>query len=239
MKIGEVFQPVIDVYAGLYKTVPQFHINNREDKIVTLIDNGHGGIVNDEYTTAPKKMYDHGDFVFYEGVWTRAMAYLFADHLHKANRNYILITPTDNDTPIRRRCKSINALGEDIEAEGKYPYVVSIHGNAFSDNKVCGIEVFTSPGEDLSDPVAAIYYSYLANMGWKMRPGFGKGTDKEARFGILLGHKYPAILPELGFYTNKEEATKMCNPSVMKAMAFQMFLADQQVDKINLFNHQS
>ena len=186
-------------------------------KTVELIDAGHGGIINGVYTTAPRKMYDHGIVTFHEGVWTRALAWLYATDLYAAGLGYYMVTPGHKDFGRTERCIRANHFNAKVKKKGIRTYYHSIHGNAFGVESVNGIEVYTSPGETLSDPIATVMYNKLEELlGWKMRPGNGDGDpDKEAKFTVLVRTHMPAILSETGFYTNFQECVNMLTLSSM------------------------
>ena len=180
-------------------------------KVVELIDPGHGGIINGEYVTAPRKMYDHGPFVFYEGVWTRALAWMYAAELYYNNLGYYMVTPGHKDYGRTERCIRANHFHAKMKKRAIKTYYHSIHGNAFGVESVNGVEVYTSPGRTLSDPIATeAFYRLEEILGWKMRPGIGDGDpDKEAKFTVLVKTHMPAMLSETGFYTNFAECCNM------------------------------
>lgn len=226
------FTPVIERYRTLQRTIPPSYMDGKSDQ-VTIIDMGHGGLSPDNkiYATAPKKMAKHKDFTFLEGPWTRAVGYSFARELGLAQRNYAIIS-TDKDIPLLKRVQLIKFITNQFP--GKKFYVNCIHGNAFGLEKVGGVEVYTSPGATRADPIASEYFNQLAGLGWRMRAGYGDGdSDKEARFTMLTGPEkfgIPSILPEIGFYTNYDQAVEMCQPDTMDDIAQFMKEADIRVD---------
>lgn len=186
-------------------------------KTVELIDAGHGGFINDEYVTAPRKMYSHGTFTFYEGVWNRALAWMYASELYQEGLGYYMVTPGHKDYGLTERCIRANHFNEKMKKRAIRTYFHSIHGNAFGIESVNGIEVYTSPGLTLSDPIATEMFLQLQEwLGWKMRPGLGDGDpDKEAKFTVLVKTRMPAVLSENGFYTNFQETCNMLTHSNM------------------------
>lgn len=200
----------------LQRIVPQQNFTN--DKTVEILDFGHGGIINGQYVT-PGKRANHGDFVFYEGLWTRMIGWLYAWDLYLNHLSYHILTPGHTDIDLHKRPADANKLDATLQKKFYKTYYHSIHGNAFGVDSVVGIEVYTSPGQTKSDPLATIVYHHLEkNLGWLMRPGLGKGKygtdvgadpDKEARFVVLVESNMPAFLTENGFYTNREECIKM------------------------------
>ena len=227
-----IFQQVITLYRELKNEIPPIHINEKCDQVV-IIDPGHGGLLNGRYTTAPDKMAIHDDFTFWEGVWTRAVAWSFAMELRTAQRNYVILVPGDKDIYLSQRLALIREIVKSLPKTKKF-YVNSIHGNAFGVEAVRGVEVFTSPGETVSDPLAHVYFDELKELKWKMRPGNGLGNpDKEARFAMLTGPEaigVPAILTETGFYTNREQAAEMCEIRTIAKIANIMKNADVRID---------
>ena len=194
-------------------------------KVIELIDPGHGGIINDVYTTYPRKMYNHGPkayevgnpMVFYEGVWTRAIAWLYAADLYANGLGYYIVAPGHTDYGRTERCIRANHFNAKVKKKGIRTYYHSIHGNGYGVESVNGIEVYTSPGQTLSDPIATeMYYKLEELLGWRMRPGLGDGDpDKEAKFTVLVRTHMPAVLSEVGFYTNFEECVNMLSLSNM------------------------
>jgi N-acetylmuramoyl-L-alanine amidase len=107
-----------------------------------LIDPGHGGMVNGEYVTAPSKMYNHGDFIFYEGVFNRELARKIAEELDKEGIDYEYIVKTNNDVSLTTRVRRANSIGKLYDC-----VYLSIHGNAAGVESANGIEIFTSIGQ--------------------------------------------------------------------------------------------
>lgn len=200
-----------------------------DSNVLVVIDAGHGGIVNGEYDTAPNKMFDHGDFVFYEGVFNRQIAIKFAKKLKDNGISHAFTTNSNYDIslPVRvSRANNINRLHR-----GKYVYFVSIHGNAAGTRKANGVEAFTSPGVTDSDYIADAYLNDLNDLGWRMRYGRDEylERDKESRFYVLVNTICPAILLELGFFTNKEQAKNMMKPDVQDKIVNLMYKSHLKV----------
>lgn len=188
------------------------------------IDPGHSGIIDGVYLTAPAKMYKHPDFIFYEGVYNRSIAKILGELLAQTNISHYYTTDNNFDPDLSVRAIRANSFAK------KYPdkkhLLISIHGNAapVGSESATGIEVFTSPGNTSSDAKAAVIFKHLTKMGWKMRPGYEDGDpDKEAKFYILVKTIMSAVLVELGFYTNLEEAKKMSDPVNQDKLAQLLF----------------
>lgn len=227
---------LLDFIKNAQKRTPSSHKGGKGP--VVLIDPGHGGVINGKYTTDPRKMFNHGDFVFYEGVYNRALAWYTMTALYQSNMNYAILTPSDLDQPLQWRVDVANAMYNQLKKDDIKCYLHSIHGNAFGLESVTGIEVFTSPGYTKSDPIATIYYRSLAQLGWKMRPGFDEDLqndpDKEAKFKILVDTKMPALLTETGFYTNKNEAKSMMSLYTIRRISDLFVKSHDEVTLLNL-----
>ena len=110
---------------------------------------------------------------------------------------------TSNSTSLQARVNDANTWGAD--------YFISIHTNASENPQAGGVEAFAysrpsrafSLGEDIVEAIAAA--TGLNNRGMKVRPGLY----------VLRRTDMPAVLVELGFITNPEEAALMnSNPEL-------------------------
>jgi len=198
------------------------------------LDPGHGGIIGDQYQTYPDKMYSHDDFTFYEGVFNREVSLLLARLLSKANISHYFTTDSNLDVGLEVRAIRANNFKRRFPKK-KHIYL-SIHANAAPEGaeSATGIEVFTSKGRTKADPMAEIIFKHLKKMGWKMRKDRSDGdNDKEVNFYVLRKTNVPAILVELGFYTNLEEARKMLDPVVQETFAQHLFDAIIEIIETN------
>ena len=171
-------------------------------KFLWLIDAGHGGIDSEgNYTTAPKKMFKHEDFTAYEGVTNRAIAREVGDLLSDECIDYNFIHEPVKDISLSERVLKADR----IYANDKRAIFLSIHSNAGGGR---GIEVFTSKGQTKSDKIAQVFYDvFEQEEKWKMRKDLTDGDDdKEANFYVLRKTDCPAVLLELLFFDNKQEA---------------------------------
>ncbi len=206
-----------------------------QSRVVTLLDPGHGGVVDGVYTTAPSKMFVHPTFTFYEGVFNRAIAWTLAFELYKKSLGYYILVPEDLDISLRERVRRAEILKPELKNINKSCYYHAIHGNADKTGKARGIEIYTSPGTTPADPIATIFYYKLSNVGWKMRPGIGDGDpDKEEKFYVLTQTSMPAFLSENGFYTNIKDAEMMRNQWYINKLVDQMVDAHQTIIKLHL-----
>lgn len=202
---------------------------NDDSNVIVVIDAGHGGVIDGKYETAPNKMYDHGDFVFYEGLFNRMIATKFAAKLKKSKISHVFTTTSNYDVSLPVRVSKANNTYK-INKD-KLVYLVSIHGNAAGVNSASGIEGFTSPGLTKSDYICDAYLNELNEVGWKMRYGRDEylERDKESRFYILVNTLCPAILLELGFFTNKKQAEDMMKAEMQDKIVDLMLSAHKKV----------
>lgn len=183
-------------------------------KYTHLIIAGHGGLNEDGiYTTCPNwkendpktwhKMHVHNGVPVFEGVCNRQIASKILE-LGKAEGLKIeFINPEAEDISLRRRCDIVNAK------QVTYGNCIAhfIHGNAFN-SKANGFEIYTTPGETKSDPVAQIVFEKVQKEipEFKMRADWSDGdADKEARFYVLKNTITPAVLSEMGFFDHPLE----------------------------------
>ncbi|YCM47035.1 N-acetylmuramoyl-L-alanine amidase (plasmid) [Verrucomicrobiaceae bacterium 227] len=118
----------------------------------------------------------------------------------------------DDDTflTLTERAEKANLLAADL---------LSIHCNAGGGR---GIEVFTSPGETLSDPWATCVLEELDHdfPDQIIRADFSDGdSDKEQRFMVLTKTRRSAILVELGFIDTEEGQRFLTSPVNQERLA--------------------
>lgn len=172
--------------------------------MVVLLDNGHGGIVNNVYQTPGKRspVWSDGKQLF-EGEFNRAIVNGIIERLTQLDIPYVNIAPEYRDVTLRTR----------VERANKYPasksFYLSVHSNAGGGK---GSEIFTSIGSTKSDKIATIfgqeYKKEFPNK--KLRTDFSDGDlDKEQSFYVLRRTKMPAILTENFFMDNEEECREI------------------------------
>ena len=140
---------------------------------------------------------------------------------------YYVLVPEDYDVPLRTRSAEANKYA----AENGDCILLSIHGNAYSGTnpeRVVGIETwYHSP---IGAGLASIFQEELVKeLRWRDR-GLKKGN-----FWILKKTSMPAVLVELGFYTNPEEREKMLDAEYQ----YRMGTALTSAIKIIIVNHEN
>lgn len=179
-----------------------------------LLDNGHGGLINGVYQTAGKRspLFDDKKTILYEGVNNRDNAVRIIALLNQHGFECKDIVNSNTDVPLSKRVKDAN----DIFKTRKCVYI-SVHSDAMGDGTTwqpaSGISVYTSKGQTKSDIFAslvidALEEQFVNSVKWR-KDETDKDEDKEENFYVLKETAMPAILLELGFHTNKEEAKLM------------------------------
>ncbi len=169
-----------------------------------LFDLGHG------FDTPGKRSpLDVGGGMLLEWKFVREIYQMLVKKLVDKHINFQLINPESFDVSLAERVARANRFS--LISPGK-AVLISIHGNAAGNGKdwhsASGIEAFTSPGETLSDKLCDVFMVNAQKLlpGRKIRTDMTDGDkDKEAEFYVLTKSACPAMLLELGFYTNLEE----------------------------------
>ena len=98
-----------------------------------LLDAGHGGIINGQYVTAPKKMFVFPDgFTIYEGVWNRLVVEGIKEALTSAGVKFDDIVNSQKDIPLKNRVDRANRLA--AEAGPGNTLFITVHANVGGGN---------------------------------------------------------------------------------------------------------
>ena len=176
-------------------------------KLTILLDAGHG--VNTPGKRSPK--FDDGS-VLTEGVNNREIVRQLIVAMKAEDISCVDLVASDSDVSLKTRVYRANK-----QHLIKPCVYISIHSDANGDGKTwdaaSGLSVYTSKGQTKSDEFAELVIDELQeNFGCSVKwrtDNTDKDKDKEENFYVLKNTSCPAILCELGFHTNKEEATKM------------------------------
>lgn len=109
-----------------------------------------------------------------------------------------------------------------MENRARPDLFLSIHCNAATHAGAQGFELFTSPGITASDwAAAAIYRAWERTFPeGRTRPDWADGfPDKEAAFYVLTRTGAAAVLVELGFISNYQEALWLADGTAQELMA--------------------
>ena len=171
-----------------------------EDKILILIDNGHGN--NTAGKCSPDKR-------FREYAWNREIAAQVVFRLKKMGYNVELLVPELYDVSLLERVHRVNVKCQSL---GKNNVIlVSIHANAAGNGdwmNARGWCCFTTKGQTKSDILAEHIYAAAERIfvGHKIRYDKSDGDkDWEYPFYICRHSLCPAVLTESFFYDNKED----------------------------------
>ena len=182
--------------------------NKFETDKVIIIDCGHGGIdpQTNKYVTPGKRspIWENGQ-QYFEGAGNRIIGKTMGNGLKHLGWNVLYtVSPDDHsDIPLQIRVDISN------EYFMKFPnaFQVSIHSNGVSNPSAHGCEVFTSPGQTKSDPMATIFIQEFL----KLFPGISVRSDKrdgdiDKEMNLAINRvKCPSFLIESMFHTNFEE----------------------------------
>ena len=102
-------------------------------------------------------------------------------------------------------------IAEDFKAD----FFISVHCNSSTNPEARGTEIFTTPGQGKSDPVAeSIIQSWQKEFpDMIIRKDMTDGdSDKEENFYVIKNTKMPAVLIELAFISNPVEEQLLADP---------------------------
>lgn len=158
-----------------------------------ILDNGHG--VDTPGKRSP--IWSDGTQLE-EWSWTREITSLIKERLDAQGLDSLLLVPEDTDISLSERAKRCNAItGPKI--------LISVHGNASSNGKARGWEVFTTTAYNNSDKLAQCFednFKYCFE-------GLRNRGDKEKDFTLLYKADCPCVLTENFFYDNEEDCKYM------------------------------
>lgn len=178
-------------------------------RFLWVLDPGHGGLLNGQYQTSGKRspIWSDGS-VYYEGVGNRQIARQVADVLLGLNIpvEFTVLPEDPTDVPLSKRIAKLKSI------PNKNKILVSIHSNGASTESASGWEVFTSPGQTLSDKIADVFYKEFQRefTESKFRKDTSDGDfDKENPLYMTGQSDCPAVLLENFFMTNEKECKEI------------------------------
>lgn len=187
-----------------------------------LIDNGHG-------KETPGKCSPDGKLREYE--YCRRIARLVVGELKARGYDASLLTPEDDDIPLRERCARANAVCREVGKENVI--LISIHLNAAGNcdkwMNATGWEAWTSRGRTKADKLADKLYESAKSILLPLFPeedpdrfirtDYTDGdADKEGDFYILRHTLCPAVLTENLFQDNERDARWLTTPTGINAI---------------------
>lgn len=197
-------------------------------KYFWLLDNGHGGVINNVPQTAGKRSPNWDKGVLYEGESNRRILAKVKQLLDDDCICNTVIVPEIKDISLGERVSRINAL----HSSTKKCIVLSFHSNGFRLESARGWEAFTSRNSTKSDKVADVLYKHAKKARFKTRPDYSDGdADKEANFYILKNTTCPAVLIENFFMTNKKDYAFLMSEKGQNKIAKVIFNAIKEIEQ--------
>lgn len=171
-------------------------------KLVVILDPAHGEYVSGKASP---------DFTHREYLWSRSICKSLEYKLTSRGFKVYTTNPSIGEIGLSKRKQNANNI-EILPGETKF--LVSLHNNAAGDGKLWkkarGFEIYTSPGQTVSDKFADIIFEHIKEsfkdvQGFNLRADYSDGDpDKEANFTVLMG-AYFAVLIEWLFMDNIED----------------------------------
>lgn len=205
-----------------------------DNKYKFCIDNGHGGMVNGSYVTAPDKMYEFEDgTTIYEGVFNREVVDLIIQKGLSKGLDVEKVVEEEHDISLSERVKRVENIKNNTYKDVIF---ISVHGNAFpKDNSAGGWEVYTYPSKTFADDVATEIFKEAKDRfssDFRMRTDYSDNDpDKDAKFYLLRNTTMPSVLTENFFMTNYEECQFMLSEEGKEAIAEIHINALQKIEK--------
>lgn len=177
---------------------------------VVVLDPGHGGV-------------DPGAVDEANGILEKTINLQVAQkmraHLEAAGHT-VVMTRDGDDTFCRtagggfaKRWVSLEervALANDRAAD----LFISIHANSFHDRRCAGPEIFyhrtSGAGQALAEAFRTALHAARPSLGCRVKP---------ANYYVLRGTNMPAVLLEIGYLSNEEEAKKLLDPGYQEELA--------------------
>ena len=171
---------------------------SKTDRIRIYIDQGHNPAPYHNSGAEGNGLYEQ-DLTFHIGC-------LLADQLKKDGRFEVCLSRPDENTVLGTDNTSSLQARVDGATDFHADYFISLHINSFSESTVKGIEVFSATGytesydfgnsllQGLEDSTG------LKNRGMKLNPSLY----------VLKHATMPAVLLEMGFISNSEDAALLC-----------------------------
>lgn len=205
---------------------------NKESKVV-ILDAGHGSQTPGK--RSPEGLLaEEGQVALHEWEYNRDVVRRIANALAKAGIQFNVLVSGKNDVPLTVRTSMVNNR---VQASPKTEHLlISVHANAGGGT---GYEVFTSPGETMSDKIAELFYEEAEKslkevkievvegknvknktFKFKMRHDKSDGDhDKEERFAMLIHTSCSAILTENLFMDTKKDLEFMLQDAGRQVVA--------------------
>ena len=191
-----------------------------------VVDYGHGGMIDGKYQTAGKQycFTDHEDYWIGEGITNRkTAAFLIKLALRSGIRVWDCVKKCEwtRDPEWTELEQTDPSLGSRVtyanEGERRKAIYLSLHSNAIGSSSTGpslsarGVVMYTSEGQTSADPIAeSITEAFKKHVAPDVPVRRGDRADgdqdAEAQFYVLRKTVAPAVLGEVGFFTNINDA---------------------------------
>jgi len=194
-----------------------------------LLDYGHGGILNGKYQTSGKQYHFTSGLSVYEGVINRQVAIELA-RLAMQDGHEVIDVLTGKQFNINQVENRDIPLATRVSNANKYKGVyISLHADAAgntstgSGHNATGGTIYTSIGDTGADKIADSIAKSMAQVVHVRRDLKDNDWDMEADFYVLKKTHMPAVLIEMGFFTNEEEARRLLDTVHQQALALAIY----------------
>lgn len=170
---------------------------------IILLDNGHG--IDTPGKCSP--VWPDGTQLR-EWAYTRRVVKAVQERLLEQGVNVRIITPEDQDVPLKMRVDRINSIAKMHGASSCL--LISVHLNASKEtNQARGWEIHTSKGTTASDGYADVFWDEAnkkVGRTSRMRGDYSDGDrDWDSNFYILSKSICPALLTENLFMNHEDD----------------------------------
>lgn len=170
---------------------------------IILLDNGHG--IDTPGKCSP--VWPNGTQLR-EWAYTRRVVKAIQERLLEQGVNVRIITPEDQDVPLKMRVDRINSIAKMHGASSCL--LISVHLNASKEtNQARGWEIHTSKGTTASDRYADVFWdeaNKIVGRTSRMRGDYSDGDrDWDTNFYILSKSICPAVLTENLFMNHETD----------------------------------
>ena len=196
-----------------------------EEKTTIILQASHGGWHDGKYWTNPEdgKLYDHGEFIAYEGVTNRGIVKKFEAKMENGGRPFIPIYHEYKDFPhLSDISNKVNGL---LKQGHKYLYL-AIHSNAAKGN---GFDFFVSKKASpfsikAVETIASQFKKDFAGM-FPVRQEVPERLYRIKDYHELKKTNCPAVICELLFFDEIKQAKYLRSEEGQEKIAETLFKA--------------
>lgn len=171
-----------------------------------IVDPGHGG--KDSGAT-----YQHGNLSIIEKDINLRAGFYLQEALTNLGHTAVMTREFDIYETLDQRVQMEHNLSPHL--------FISLHCNYYHLESAHGFEIFTSKGRTDSDTYATRILDSISLVypDVNLRTDYGDGdSDKEENFYVLRNTRGPAVLIELGFISNPQEAKRLLDGIFLQDM---------------------